>query len=181
MFERFTRESRAVVVAAHEHADRLGAQRIGTEHLLLSLASAPADSVSARALARLGIDAAGVERAVRSLGGAATLDDAALAAVGVDLAEVRRRVEATFGEGALDRPARHHGSRSFDRDAKKLLEVSLREAIHAQHRRIDTGHLLLAAVRLGDSRAHEALAHLGLRDDALRAAVTATWAERSAA
>jgi hypothetical protein len=55
--------------------------------------------------------------------------------------------------------------------------VALREAVRLRHRRIDTGHLLLAAVRLTDSSAHRALAAGGLDDDALREAVASVWSE----
>lgn len=65
-----------------------------------------------------------------------TDDDAdALRSVGIDLDEVRRNVEDAFGPGALDRgvpDAHRSGTRHipFTRDAKRALELSLREAIH---------------------------------------------------
>ena len=69
------------------------------------------------------------------------------------------------------------GHLPFDAAAKKLLEVSLREAIRCKHRRIDSGHLLLAVVRLDDTTAYRALAALGVGPAAVREAVTAVWAD----
>ena len=57
------------------------------------------------------------------------------------------------------------------------LELALREAVRLKHNRIDSGHLLLAAVRATDSRAHHVLWELGAGADAVRDAVAAVWAE----
>ncbi|WP_433379279.1 ATP-dependent Clp protease ATP-binding subunit [Actinoplanes sp. CA-142083] len=62
MFERFTDQSRRVVVLAQEEARRLDHHFIGTEHLLLGLIS-EGDGVAAQALTELGVtlDAARLE------------------------------------------------------------------------------------------------------------------------
>ncbi|WP_329081319.1 MULTISPECIES: Clp protease N-terminal domain-containing protein [unclassified Streptosporangium] len=79
MFERFTAGARAAVVAhAPAEARRRGDRRIGTEHLLLGVLH------EAEAAQALGAD---VESARSAL---AVLDDAALAAVGVDAHGVER-------------------------------------------------------------------------------------------
>lgn len=184
MFERFTQEARAAVIGAQEVARRLRSDRIGSEHVLLG-ALGTRDSVAARALARTGVEPAAVEAAVRALP-PHPIDPDALAGIGIDLDAVRTRVERTFGPGALDRPApddpadrgrrRPAGHIPFDGAAKKMLEVALREALRLQHRRIDTGHLLLAVVRLDDTPAHRALLAVGLDPDTLRTTVIATWA-----
>jgi ATP-dependent Clp protease ATP-binding subunit ClpC len=49
----------------------------------------------------------------------------------------------------------------FTADAKKVLELALREAIRGEARRIDTEHLLLALLRDKDSAGARALAQLG--------------------
>ncbi|WP_028049988.1 Clp protease N-terminal domain-containing protein [Cellulomonas sp. URHD0024] len=176
MFERFTSEARAAVVLATEEAR--GAERVGAEHMLLGMVAAPA-AVASRALGRLGVDEAQVRAAVHALPSEG-LDAGALAVVGIDLDAVRNQVESEFGPGALDdialtpRPA---GRKALDGDGRKLFELSLREAMRFKHRRIDTGHLLLAVVRLDDPRAARALDSLGLADEDVRHAVGAAWAE----
>lgn len=79
MFERFTAGARAAVVAhAPAEARRRGDRRVGTEHLLLGVLH------EAEAAQALGVD---VESARSAL---AVLDDAALAAIGVDARGVER-------------------------------------------------------------------------------------------
>jgi len=176
MFEKFTKDARESVVGAQAEARALGADRIGTEHVLLGMLRAP-DSVAARSLQRLGVAHADVLAAVRALPPGA-IDAEALAGVGIDLDAVRAQVEASFGPGALDTPPRSRaGHLPFESPAKKLLEVSLREAVRCKHRRIDTGHLLLAIVRLDDSTAYRALSSLGVGPAAAREAVAAVWAD----
>ncbi|GCE75593.1 Clp protease N-terminal domain-containing protein [Cellulomonas biazotea] len=178
MFERFTRDARTAVERAQDVARRLGADHIGAEHVLLGAVAAD-DTVARRALDRAGVDVAALEQAVRTLPSDA-LDADALAGLGIDLDAVREQVEATFGPGALDDPTgagrSPRGHIPFDAHAKKLLEVSLREAIRFKHRRIDTGHLLLAAARLETTPAGRALTQLGLDRPSVEDAVVATWA-----
>ena len=178
MFEKFSKDAREAVVHAQDEARTLGAARIGPEHVLLGAVRTP-DTVAAQALGRLGVTHAALLSAVRALP-ADAIDAGALAGIGVDLAAVRAEVEASFGPGALDAPpgpTSGKGHLPFDADAKKLLEVSLREAIRCKHRRIDSGHLLLAAVRLDDTSAYRALAAVGVGPDAVREAVTVAWAD----
>jgi ATP-dependent Clp protease ATP-binding subunit ClpA len=54
MFERFTEESRRVLVCAQEEASQLGHRHIGTEHFVLGLLR-EGDGVAARALESLGV------------------------------------------------------------------------------------------------------------------------------
>ena len=77
-------------------------------------------------------------RAARSSGssgrGEPDLDADALATLGIDLDAVRERVERTFGAGALSRRRGRRGvvpggALPFTPRAKKVLELSLREAI----------------------------------------------------
>ncbi|MCL2090778.1 MAG: hypothetical protein FWH11_06085 [Micrococcales bacterium] len=184
MFERFSTQARAAVVEAQELARAWHTERIGTAHVLAGAVrtSGPQGSVAARALARLGVDAEAVLQAAAQAVRPDALDGDALAHLGIDLDEVRARTDATFGPGALDRAGRVTGRRAaghipFDAPAKKMLQIALREAIHAGHKQIDTGHLLLAAVRLDETVAHRVLTGLGLDPAAARAAVVATWSE----
>jgi ATP-dependent Clp protease ATP-binding subunit ClpC len=54
VFERFDERARATVTLAHEEAAALGAEYIGTEHLLLGLLREP-KTVAGRVLANLGV------------------------------------------------------------------------------------------------------------------------------
>ncbi|WP_369201478.1 Clp protease N-terminal domain-containing protein [Streptomyces sp. PU-14G] len=59
MFVQFTTGARTAVSSAHEEARLRGDRRIGTEHLLLGVLNVP----DRTALAAIGIDIEGVERA----------------------------------------------------------------------------------------------------------------------
>jgi len=179
MFERFTDRARQVVVDAQASARGLGHGRVGTEHILLGLLHG--DGIAARVLGGLGITAATVEREVLAEVGRGPLgtgDAEALGAIGIDLEEVRRRVEASFGPGALQwRPGRRGrvprfgGHIPFTPRAKKVLELSLREALALKHRSIGTEHILLGLVREGEGLAMLALTRLGAGPQLIRARV----------
>lgn len=178
MFERFTKDARGSVVQAQDEARRLGADRIDSAHLLLGAVSDPT-SVAARALASLGLGHDALVDTVRGLPHRA-IDADALAGVGIDLESVRAQVEATFGPGALDEPAETRGRKHlpFEKDAKKALQVALREAIRFSMNRIDTGHLLLGIARLDGAPGQLALATAGRGGrDELERAVVAAWAD----
>ncbi len=189
MFERFSAQARAAVVEAQVLARTWRTEQIGTAHILAAAVRAPAGDtsdpqspVAARALGQLGVDVDTVVEAAARLAQPDALDADALAHLGINLDEVRARTDATFGPGSLDGAGQitgHRASRhiSFDASAKKMLQVALREAVHAGHKQIDTGHLLLAAVRLDDTTAHRVLADLGLDPAAVRAATAAAWSE----
>ena len=181
MFERFTDRARQVAVDAQVSARRLGHGYVGTEHILLGLLQG--DGIAARVLGSLGITAAAVEREVLAEVGRGPLgtgDAEALGAIGIDLEEVRRRVEASFGPGALQwRPG--HGCRGqrlplfghlpFTPRAKKVLELSLREALALKHKYIGTEHILLGLVREGEGLAMLVLTRLGAGPQVIRARV----------
>jgi len=180
MFERFTDPARKVTVDAQLVARRLGHSHIGTEHLLLGLLET--DGVAAQVLGGLGITALAVEREIVTEVGRGPLgtgDAEALGAIGIDLDEVRRRMEASFGPGALhwhpdprcrgERPRLGHIP--FSPRAKKVLELSLREALALKHRYIGTEHLLLGLIREGEGLAMLVLTRLGAGPQAIRARV----------
>jgi ATP-dependent Clp protease ATP-binding subunit ClpA len=167
MFERFTKEARAVVRAAEQEAGALGAAAIGREHLLLGVAAQ--DGIGARALASLGARHDDLRAELeRSAGG---LDAGALASIGIDLDEVRRRVEESFGPGALARRGR--GRPRFSPGAKKALELSLREALALGDGHIGGEHILLGVVREPGDPAGAVLRARGADPAAVRAAVLA--------
>jgi ATP-dependent Clp protease ATP-binding subunit ClpA len=181
MFERFTDRARQVAVDAQVTARRLGHGYVGTEHILLGLLQG--DGIAARVLGSLGITAAAVEREVLAEVGRGPLgtgDAEALGAIGIDLEEVRRRVEASFGPGALQwRPGRGCGRRMpllgghipFTPRAKKVLELSLREALALKHKYIGTEHILLGLIREGEGLAMLVLTRLDAGPEVIRARV----------
>lgn len=179
MFERFTKDARAAVVGAQEVAQALHSPTIDTRHLVVTLAESP--GAVRDALHDGGLDPADVAtRARREVADDGALDGDALAAVGIDLAEVRRRTDEVFGPGSLDRAGRRGRPRShrpFTPDAKKALELALREAVRLGDKGIDDRHLLLGVLRADcpGGRVLEAALHdAGSDVAALRAA-----AERS--
>lgn len=185
MFERFAADARDTVVGAQEVARSRGDDAIDAVHLLLALAGQDGGA-GAVALAAVGVDADDLERQVDSARSHDPLDGQALAALGIDLDEIRARTDAAFGPGALDRAGddeRRRGRRNrrshipFTPEAKKSLELSLREAVHAGSRAIDSGHVLAAVARAKGSTAHralvDALAAAGSDVAGLRAALAA--------
>ena len=163
MFERFTKDARSAVVSAQEVAIGAHSGQIDSRHLLVALADE--DGPARTALAASGLDVPGlVERGRADIERGDALDPDALAAVGIDLGEVTRRTEATFGEGALARAGRIlRGRRKqipFTRDAKKSLELALREAIRLGSKEIHGGHLLLGLTR-AESPARRILSDAG--------------------
>lgn len=174
MFERFTREARQTVVQAQAEAAALHHPRIGTEHLLLGLVAQ--ETPTSAVLARHGLSRATVLESVSTLVG--DLDAEALTTLGIDLDAVRERVESAFGPGALDDPARRHGATAvghipFDGRAKKVLELSLREALALKHRHIADGHVALGLLREGQGLAVKVLADRGIDPVELRREITA--------
>jgi len=95
----------------------------------------------------------------------------ALEAIGIDIEAVRAKLEEAFGPGALDHevpPTRHglfgrklsHGP--FTPRSKKVLELSLREALRLKHRVIASEHILLGLLREGEGLAAQILAEGGV-------------------
>ncbi|MFI6641313.1 Clp protease N-terminal domain-containing protein [Streptomyces sp. NPDC050504] len=174
MFERFTEGARAVVKGSVQHAERMRADSVTTEHLLLALLDQEGTR-GAFVLSALGVPEVreSVERGLedaRRRGGLSKADTDALAGLGIDVAEIVARVEDEHGVGALeggggpgaagpegadraDRagrsvwsgwsgwPLRH---RTFSREAKDVLEKSLRIVEGRKERAIGDEHMLLA-------------------------------------
>ncbi len=171
MFERFTSDARDVVVLAQEEARALRHGHIGTEHLLL--AQLRLDTPTTTVLRRHGLDHDEVAAAVAAHLGSADLDAEALRTLGIDLDAVRDVAEATFGPGALDAPRRGRQPRSpahipFSSRAKKVLELSLREALAMRARTITDGHIVLGLLREGQGLAAKVLHDRGVDLPALR-------------
>jgi len=181
MFERFTDRARTLVRVAADEARRREHPAVGPEHLLVALL-ADEDSLAVRVLRDAGADLAELrDRSVAAMSVAAgptvplgTADAAALREIGIDLDAVRVAVERVFGSGALQPPApprrswwRRQPGGTFNRQARKILELSLREALRLKHRHIGTEHILLAIVRSGPSAAAEAIVAAGVETTTL--------------
>lgn len=79
----------------------------------------------------------------------------ALRNLGVTAATVRTGIEDTVGVGEKETPPGHI---PFTKRAKKVLELSLREALQLKHNYIGTEHILLALEREGNGLAAKILA-----------------------
>ena len=190
MFERFTKPARAVVGSAESEARRLRQPQIGTEHFLLALLDE--DSGGAyTVLHTAGLDREQVRTEVERLVGrsARVLTDAdaeALKSIGIDLDAVLASVERSLGPDAwvpvVGPPERRGllrrrpGERTtprrsrFGPRAKKVLELSVREAIRLHSDSIGSEHILLGLLREGEGLAAKILVDAGLTIEDLRQA-----------
>jgi ATP-dependent Clp protease ATP-binding subunit ClpC len=89
-----------------------------------------------------------------------------LESLGVTLEQVRDRVRAIVGEGEPD--AAVAGQIPFTPDAKKTLELALREALTLGHNYIGTEHVLLGLVRAGDGVGYAILEEHGAGAERIR-------------
>jgi ATP-dependent Clp protease ATP-binding subunit ClpA len=172
VFERFTRSARAAVKAAEEKARETTASEVRPEHLLTALLDDPA-CLAVRVLERRDAPPSALReeldrRRRHHVDGLDADDAAALAAIGIDLDEVVRRIDRNLGGLA---PTGRRARPRFSRSSRKVLELSLREALALRHNYIGTEHLLLGLARGGDRVATDALGHFGLDSRSLRAAV----------
>ncbi|WP_163508303.1 Clp protease N-terminal domain-containing protein [Fodinicola acaciae] len=159
MFERFDKAARQAVQTAVRKAD---AQLVDTRHLLQALAVDPG-SRAGKALADLGVDEAALRDVLAAMdradrrAGLSPADVDALASIGIDVDEVVGAIERNWG-GRL--PASRRGQAGlirgrFGAEAKKVLELALREAVERGDRRIDDGHVLLGLLKFHDPVAQE--------------------------
>jgi ATP-dependent Clp protease ATP-binding subunit ClpA len=172
MLERFTRNARAVVVGAQSVATRVGAREVRPAHVLESLVES--DGVLAmKVLAELGAPGDEVRRVVRGLNarysdGLDAEDAEALKLLGIDLDDVINRIDRDLSDGHGLIPKGH---KRFARESKKVLELSLREALRLRDSFIGTEHVLLGLLRQGDSTALETLKAFDIGVDDVRRAV----------
>jgi len=175
MFERFTTEARHVVHGARQEANQLRHRYVGTEHILLALLSRDAGPVHL-VLREAGLDAPRVRTDIERLLGTSSIlgpdDAAALRTIGIDLDAVLARIEDSFGPDAVAGPLPKEGrGAGFTRRAKKVLELSLREAVRLRHKHIGAEHILLGLIREGDGLAARVIFDAGIDPDDLRRAV----------
>jgi hypothetical protein len=92
-----------------------------------------------------------------------------LAGLGLTRDGVRAEVVELVGRG----PGAVSGQTPFTARSKKVLELSLREALQRGHNYIGTEHILLGLAKLTDGPGHELLARHGVTSDQVRYAVGA--------
>ncbi|GAA0809729.1 Clp protease N-terminal domain-containing protein [Spirilliplanes yamanashiensis] len=189
MFERFTQAARDAVVRAQTEARSLDHGHIGTEHLLLALLGS--------GLAVPGLTYERVRAEVRDRVRVTPdvqpdrdeADAAALRAIGIDLDQVRRAIEENFGVGALHlpRPApkkswwrRASGHVPFTPRAKKVLELSLREAIRLKQNFIAPEHIMLGVLREDGGLAALIMADAGVEPAVVRGELERALSARAA-
>src|SRR5674476_266924 len=91
----------------------------------------------------------------------------ALESLGISLDAVREQVQEIIGQGQ-QAPSGHI---PFTPRAKKVLELSLREALQLGHNYIGTEHILLGLIREGEGVAAQVLLNLGADLEKVRSAV----------
>lgn len=153
MFERFTKEARAAVLAAVTSAEAAGDGWVGREHLLVGLAA-----VGEPTLAEAGLTRDGLQAALDAID-AQDPDADALAAIGIDLDAIREAVQRDLGPDAwragTPRRRREGGllgrllpsHRPFTSGARKTLELALREALREGSKELTTLHVLRGLLR----------------------------------
>jgi hypothetical protein len=151
VFERFTREARTIVTSAIDEATRRGDSRIGTEHVLISIAGAQS--------------LAGIFPTPDELRNQLDrLDEEALRSVGLDPGLLG--VDRTPRQGAGKRHIPFTGA------AKDLLKGALKEALALGHRHIGGVHLALALTTADrPDRALATLESLGVSPEVVRASL----------
>jgi ATP-dependent Clp protease ATP-binding subunit ClpA len=174
MFERFTKRARVVVVLAQEEARDAHAARISPQHLLAALLQ-DSESLAVRVLGDLGTSAVRLREVLgRRSPTTAGLDESeveALRSIGIDAEEVVRRVESELGTPLPDAGRWTAGHIPFDKGAKKVLELALREAISLGDKEIGTEHVLLGLIRDATGPVAAAFSDAGITLAAARAAV----------
>lgn len=208
MFERFTHAARDAVVRAQAEARDLRQSPIGTQHVLLALLADSAGPIAtAPALTERGVDARSVRAAALRLAGpgpepaapaadTTAEDAAALKAIGIDLDAVRRAIEENFGPGSLRLPQPAAPKRRgllrrtprtvtaghipFSPRGKKILELSLREALRLKHNFIAPEHIMLGILREGQGLAMRILTDAKVDPERLRTEVTRSLRDQAA-
>jgi hypothetical protein len=148
-FSRFTPRARGVVKGAEDEARALGHGQIVPEHLALGLLHEP-EGLAARAIAELGV----TPEAAR---------EALTASLAASLAA------SPPPAGAASPPDRI----PLTPRARKVLELTLREALLFGHNYIGTEHLLLAVLDDEESSGGGALTGLGISKDRARGWIVA--------
>ncbi|WP_253827644.1 Clp protease N-terminal domain-containing protein [Prauserella aidingensis] len=161
MFERFTKDARALVATATEHAESGDADRVDALHLLTAIVDpGPADTATPALDLLAAVDVApadivGRVAELRRHGGLSDVDRRVLRDLGIDVDTVVAHVENQHGEGVLaegttvspeggTRRRRTRWHTPFGSDAKRVLEASLEQARDIRDDRVGSEHVLPA-------------------------------------
>lgn len=142
--ERFTPSAKKTLAAAIAEAHKLNHNYVGTEHILMGLLSEPA-GLAAKALDSLGIT----------------------------VVSIRERVTELIGLGDISKLDASPSSRKppYTPRARKVLELSFKEALQLGHNYIGTEHVLLALIAEGEGIAAQVLMSLGADHGKTRAKI----------
>jgi Clp amino terminal domain, pathogenicity island component len=130
--QRFNRQARAALFASRQEAVETGGEAVGTEHLLLGLLQARPTAASLL-----------------------------LTEAGLDVSDLRARIQpaATEAPAQIERDGE---KMPFTPDAKKALELALRESMSLRAIEIGPEHLLLGIARTTESAGAQILEAAGL-------------------
>jgi hypothetical protein len=157
-FERFNLDARVAVALAQELAYAKETDSIGVEHLLFGVLEKPGHHLSS-VLRGFGLTADVIRDrltcAELSIGRSFEADAEALLSIGIDLRAIRDTIDRTFGASTYDSVLPKYGRRRrghipFTKPAKKVLELSLREALAHKDNWIGCEHIVLGILRGGD-------------------------------
>ena len=155
---------------AAEQARRLGQAHIGSEHVLLGLATQPTGA-AAVALDHFGATPQLIEADIRANPLApppTAIDPRALATLGIDLEIVRERLDEQFGQGSLE--GTRCGCWPVEPSLKRALAQAVDEAGGAPPA---DEHVLAGLVSVADSGAARVLRRLGVDENELLRALRA--------
>ena len=171
MFERFTDRARRIVVLAQEEARKFGHTSVRTEHILLGIVD-EGQGVASKALEESGIGAERLRtRLHEAMGVPDDAEPAAQEPEPADAAEPEPEPRKTRSVPERIREARVRHI-PFAAESKRVLELSLREALDFGHNYIGTEHVLLGLMVEGEGMAATVLGELGADVDAMRERVS---------
>jgi ATP-dependent Clp protease ATP-binding subunit ClpC len=169
MFERFTDRARRIVVLAQEEARKFGHNSVRTEHILLGIVD-EGQGVASRALEDAGIGAERMRaRLHEAMGVPSEAEPDPVAEAAAPEPEPGPRRTRSMPERIREARTRHI---PFASESKRVLELSLREALEFGHNYIGTEHILLGLMVEGEGMAATVLRELGADVDAMRERVS---------
>jgi ATP-dependent Clp protease ATP-binding subunit ClpC len=161
VFERFTDRARRVLVLAQEQSRLLNNSATGTEHLLLGLIQ-ERDGVAAKVLASLGVEFDAAQERVLEVSPRQTESEASMGAGEATDQEAWARMVGS-SQGGL--PA-------VSPRAKRVLDLSLREAMQLGNNYVGTEHILLGLIQEGEGVGVQVLQSFGIEPSRVRRQVT---------
>jgi ATP-dependent Clp protease ATP-binding subunit ClpA len=160
-FERFTDRARHVVAVSRRAAVSLGADAVGTEHLLLALFAEP-EGIAGRTLAVMNVTEDTVRAGIRAARAEHQPEHKAESET-----EPQPKAEAAAAQASPTADS----VPAYDEDAKLALVDALTVALEFSHNYIGTEHLLLGLYRNSDSTAAWILGEAGALESTARAHV----------